>query len=75
MPSTDWNPTIRYQQDADELNRLGSWLIRQIDSVEGWRTHGDGSAIALDYFRLADRLAALSADVREFAATMAGPVP
>ena len=75
MPNTMWTPAIRYTQDVDELQRLAAWLTGQSDSVEGWRVHNDASSIALDYYRLADRLAALSKQAQEFATTMAGPVP
>ncbi len=75
MPSTMWTPAIRYTQDADELQRLAAWLTGQTESVEGWRLHQDASAIALDYYRLADRLAALSQEAREFAGTMGKPIP
>lgn len=67
MPDTTWTPDTRYRHDADELTRLADWLT----------THSgpDPLVIALDYFRLADRLAQLAEDAREFARTMAGPVP
>lgn len=63
-----WTAATRYRHDADELARLADWLI------ENARMHGT-EFIALDYFRLADRLAQLAEDAREFARTMAGPVP
>lgn len=78
MPNTTWTPATRYRHDADELNRLALWLLDT--SEQRWELRpydgdDDGPDIALDYFRLADRLAQLAEDAREFARTMAGPVP
>lgn len=75
MPNT---PAIRYTHDADELNRLAQWLTDT--SAVAWderkrNTRADAEAIALDYFRLADRLAQLSEDAREFARIYGGPLP
>lgn len=77
MPNTEWTPATRYRHDADELAQIGRWLIiERISAAEFAHTqHGDGSVIALDYFRLADRLAQLADDAREFARTMGGPLP
>lgn len=66
-----WTPTIRYRHDADELRRLADWLA----IGEEYQSGDDGASIAVDYFRLADRLAQLADDAREFARTMAGPLP
>lgn len=63
-----WTPATRYRHDADELARIADWITANA------RAHGS-EYIALDYFRLADRLAQLSDDAREFARTMGGPIP
>lgn len=68
MSNTTWTPAIRYAHDADELTRLAEWL-----GETGAETKRE--FIALDYFRLADRLQALADDAREFARTMGGPIP
>lgn len=71
MPNTTWTPATRYSHDADELRRLAEWLSVGAD----YQANEDTAEIALDYFRLADRLTQLAEDAREFARTMGGPIP
>ena len=73
-----WTPATRYRHDADELNRLAIWLLETTNQrweLCAYDVDDDGPDVALDYFRLADRLTQLAEDAREFARTMAGPVP
>jgi inactivated superfamily I helicase len=76
MPNAQWTPATRYRHDADELRRLAELLDSQGWDTEQHRHQYDTNTLtALDYFRLADRLAQLADDAREFARTMAGPLP
>ena len=71
MPNTTWTPATRYRHDADELRRLSDWLLIGTE----YQASDDSAEIALDYFRLADRLTQLAKDAREFARTMGMPIP
>jgi hypothetical protein len=62
-------PTIRYEHDSDELQRLGEWLMSRLRDINLSRD------IALDYLLLADNLERLAEQAREFARTHVDPIP
>jgi len=62
----------RYRHDSDELCLLADWIDERL--AEQMKVH-KREDIALDYFRLADRLEQLAEICREFARMNVKPIP